>query len=171
MYINSLKPDWRIYASLNWVIVGSDNSLWPVQRKAIIWTNAGMLLIGPLRTHFTEILIEIQTFSLRKIRLKMSFAKCCSFRLGLNVLTALPGSMARRHRGLALLKYLPFDISACLMVDMRGYLTFMYIYLTFNWSIPSSMSSLWWDNRSSIRVTFMTFTCKSIVCLSEDIAF
>ena len=67
-------------------IIGSDNGLSPEQRQAIIWTNAGILLIGPLETNFSEILIEIQTFSLKKIRLKISSAKCCSFRLGLNVL-------------------------------------------------------------------------------------
>ena len=31
--------------------------------KAIIWTNAGILLIRPLGTHFSEILIEIHVFS------------------------------------------------------------------------------------------------------------
>ena len=62
------------------------NGLSPGRRQAIIWTNAGILLIGPLGTNFSEILIEIQTFSLKKIRLKLSFAKCCSFRLGLNEL-------------------------------------------------------------------------------------
>ena len=67
-------------------IIGSDNGLSPERRQAIIWTNAGIVLIGPLGTNFSEILIEIQTFSLKKIRLKMSSAKCCSFRLGLNVL-------------------------------------------------------------------------------------
>ena len=67
-------------------IIGSDNDLSPERRQAIIWTNAGILLIGPLGTNFSEILIEIQTFSLKKIRLKMSSAKCYSFRLGLNVL-------------------------------------------------------------------------------------
>ena len=67
-------------------IVGSDNGLSPERRQAIIWTNAGILLIGPLGTNFSEILIEIQTFSLKKIRLKMSSTK---FRLGLNVLTQL----------------------------------------------------------------------------------
>ena len=70
-------------------IIGSDNGLSPERRQAIIWTNAGILLIGPLGRNFSEILIEIQTFSLKKIRLKMSSAKCCSFRLGLNVLTHL----------------------------------------------------------------------------------
>ena len=67
-------------------IIGSDNGLSSERRQAIIWTNAGILLIGPLGTNFSEILIEIQTFSLKKMRLKMSSAKCCSFRLGLNVL-------------------------------------------------------------------------------------
>ena len=67
-------------------IIGSDNGLAPERRQAIIWTNAGILLIGPLETNFSEILIEIQTFSLKKIRLKMSSEKCCSFHLGLNVL-------------------------------------------------------------------------------------
>ena len=40
-------------------IIGSDNGLSPGRRQAIIWTNDGMLLIGPLRTNFTEILIGI----------------------------------------------------------------------------------------------------------------
>ena len=71
-------------------IIGSDNGLSPGRRQAIIWTNAGILLIGPLGTNFSEILNKIQTFSLKKIRLKMSSAKCCPFRLGLNVLTHLP---------------------------------------------------------------------------------
>ena len=40
-------------------IIGSDNGLSPDRRQAIIWTNAGLLLIGPLGTNFSEILIEI----------------------------------------------------------------------------------------------------------------
>ena len=38
-------------------IIGSDNGLSPGRRQAIIWTNAGILLIGPLGTNFNEILI------------------------------------------------------------------------------------------------------------------
>ena len=60
----------------------SDNGLSPGRRQAIIWTNDGILLIGPLGTNFSEILIEIHTFSFKKIYLKMSSGKC----LGLNVL-------------------------------------------------------------------------------------
>ena len=40
-------------------LLNSDNGLSPGRRQAIIWTNAGMLLIGPLGTNFSEILIEI----------------------------------------------------------------------------------------------------------------
>ena len=56
-------------------------------RQAIIWTNAGILLIGPYETNFSEILIGIQTFSFKKMHLKMSSAKWRPFCLGLNVLS------------------------------------------------------------------------------------
>ena len=68
-------------------ITGSDNGLSPDRCQAIIWTNAGILLIGPLGTNFNEILIEIITFSFKKMRLKVSSAKWRPFCLGLNVLT------------------------------------------------------------------------------------
>ena len=56
-------------------IIGPDNGLWPGRRQAIIWTNAGILLIGPWGTNFSEILVGIQTFSFKKIHLKMLSAK------------------------------------------------------------------------------------------------
>ena len=40
------------------ITTGSDNGLSPDRRQAIIWTKAGILLIGPLGTHFSEILVE-----------------------------------------------------------------------------------------------------------------
>ena len=43
-------------------IIGSDNGLSPGRRQAIIWTNAGISLIGPLGTNFSEILIGIFIF-------------------------------------------------------------------------------------------------------------
>ena len=67
-------------------IIGSDNGLSPGRRQAIIWTNAGLLLIGPLGTNFSEILIAILTFSSKKMRLKVSSAKRRLFCLGLNEL-------------------------------------------------------------------------------------
>ena len=87
LFINSSRPS-DAYMH-RWTIIGSDNGLLLERRQVIIWTNAGILLIAPLGTNFSEILIEIQTFSLKKIRLKMSSAKCCSLRPNLNVLTEI----------------------------------------------------------------------------------
>ena len=56
-------------------IIGLDNGLSPGRRQAIIWTNDGILLIGPLGTNFSEILIGIQTFLFNKMHLKISSAK------------------------------------------------------------------------------------------------
>ena len=44
-------------------IIGSDNGLSPGRRQAIIWTNAGILFIGPLGTNFSEILLKIHIHS------------------------------------------------------------------------------------------------------------
>ena len=66
-------------------IIVSNNGLSPGRRQAIIWNNAGILLIGPLGTNFSGILIEIHTFSFMKMHLKMSSGKWRPFCLGLNV--------------------------------------------------------------------------------------
>ena len=68
-------------------IIGSDNGLSPDMRQAFIWTDAKILLIGPLGTNVSEIFIEIHTFSFKKMHLKNSFWKWRPFCLGLNVLT------------------------------------------------------------------------------------
>ena len=73
----------------NQTIIGSDNGLSPGRRQAIIWTNAGILLIRTLGTNFSEILGEIHSFSFSKMHLKMSSAKWRLFGLGLNELTHL----------------------------------------------------------------------------------
>ena len=67
-------------------IIGSDNGLAPGRRQAIIGTNAGILLIGPLGTNFSEKVIEICAFLFKKMHLKMSSGKWRPFCLGLNVL-------------------------------------------------------------------------------------
>ena len=64
---------------VNQVIIGSDNGLSPARHQAIIWTNDDLLLIRPLEANFSEILIEIQIFSLTKTHLKMSSVKWCHF--------------------------------------------------------------------------------------------
>ena len=70
-------------------IIGSDNGSSPGQRQAIIWTKAGILLIGPLGSNFSEILIDIYIFSVKKIPFKMSSGKWRQFYLDLNVLTSI----------------------------------------------------------------------------------
>ena len=71
-------------------IIGSDNGLSPGRRQAIIWTNAGILLIRTLGTNFSEILGEIHSFSFSKMQLKMWSAKWRLFGHGLNELIQLP---------------------------------------------------------------------------------
>ena len=53
-------------------IIASDNGLSPSRRQAIIWTNAGILLIEPLGSNISEILIKILIFSSKKMRFKVS---------------------------------------------------------------------------------------------------
>ena len=79
----------------NLTIIGSDNGLSPGWRQAIIWTNAGILLIRPLGTNFSEIQIGIQTFSYKKMHLKMSSVKWRPFCRGLNVLRSINREMNR----------------------------------------------------------------------------
>ena len=67
-------------------IIGSDNGLSPGLCQAIIWTNAGILLIRTLGTNFSEILGKIDSFSFKKMHLKMSSAKGRLFSIGLNEL-------------------------------------------------------------------------------------
>ena len=55
-----------------------------------MWTNAGILLIGPLETIFSEILIGVQTFSLKK----NSSAKWRPFCLDLDVLKGAGPSLS-----------------------------------------------------------------------------
>ena len=82
---NSLRPSVSDLTS-----IGSDNGLSPGRRQAIVRTNAGILLIRPLGTNFSEIIIETLIFSFKKIRLKESSAKRRPFCLGLNELSFQP---------------------------------------------------------------------------------
>ena len=59
---NSLSGVTHICIS-NLTVIGSDNGLSPGRRQAIIWTNTGILFIGPLGTNLSEIFIKILTFS------------------------------------------------------------------------------------------------------------
>ena len=68
--------------------IGSDNGLSPGRRKAIIWTNARIVLIRTLGINVSEIFSKTHTFLFKKMNLKMSCGKWLSFCLGLNVFWA-----------------------------------------------------------------------------------
>ena len=68
-------PRCRIYASVNWVNIGSDNGLSPVRHQAITWTSAGLLPIGLLGTNCSGIRIVVLLFFFKKTHLKLSSAK------------------------------------------------------------------------------------------------
>ena len=81
----NIVVDWCIYTPVNYANIGSHKGLLPVSCKAITWTNDGLLLIGPLGTNICDICLDIQIVSLKKMHLKMSFAKHWPFCLGSNV--------------------------------------------------------------------------------------
>ena len=74
----------------NLTIIGSDNGVSPGRRQAIIWTNAGILLIWTLVINFSEIFSEIHAFSFKKMHLRMSSVKWRPFCPGFDVLTVWP---------------------------------------------------------------------------------
>ena len=63
--VNSLGPS-DAYLRQWLTTISSDNGLSPGRRQAIIWTNTGILLIRILGSNFSEILIEIHTFSIQE---------------------------------------------------------------------------------------------------------
>ena len=72
--------DWRwvVHTCIGYLtIIGSYSGFLPSLHQVIIWTNAGILLIWPLGTNFSEILIRIHTFSFKKMHIKMLYAKWC----------------------------------------------------------------------------------------------
>ena len=84
--LNSLRLSDAYICVSKLTIIGSYNGLSSGGRQAIICTNVGTSLIGPLRTNFGKILIKIDIFSYEKMHLKMSSGNLRPFCLGLNVL-------------------------------------------------------------------------------------
>ena len=92
-YINITHWGWVTHICVGSLkIIGSYNGLLPGRSQAIIWTSAGILLIGRLGANLGDILIQIPRVSFKEIRLKVSSAKWRPFCLGLNVL------MNKSHR-------------------------------------------------------------------------
>ena len=77
---------WSVANLCSWIRCHTHTLTFYVQQNvSIIWTNAGILLIGPLG-NFSGHLIEILKLPFTKMRLKVLSAKWRPFFLGLNVL-------------------------------------------------------------------------------------
>ena len=79
--------EWRIYASVNYNIIASDNVLSHGRRHPIVWTNDGLLSIRLQGTYFNEILFE--SFHLWKWIWKCRLQKWRPSCLDLNTLTKI----------------------------------------------------------------------------------
>ena len=84
--IISLRPSDAYICVSKLTIIGSENGLSHGRRQAIIWTSDGILSIRTFRTHFSEIVRKIHTFSFKKMHIKMSPGKWRPSCLSLNVL-------------------------------------------------------------------------------------
>ena len=86
-----------IEISVKYDIIGLDNGSSPVQGQAIIWTNAGISFIEPIRKKFSQILIKkFKSFLLKKAfenvvcKKRHLFPAWC---YGLNCYTILPSGV------------------------------------------------------------------------------
>ena len=83
---NSLRPS-DAYMFCKLTIIGSDNGLSPRRHQAIIWTNAGILLIWTLRNKLQRNINRNWDIFIQENHLKMSSGKYQPFCLALDVLT------------------------------------------------------------------------------------
>ena len=125
-------------------IIGSDNDLSPGRRQVIIWTNAGLLSIGTLRTNFSEILSEIYTFSLKENAFKNVVCKIAAPLLWPQCVNNVEVSKS----------YLPKDVWTALPcfrlylgLRLKAFIT--YIHVRRNWW--NSMN--WWSGHIAVCST------------------
>ena len=124
----------------NWVNIDSGNGLTAMWRQAIPWSNAVLLSFGLVGTNFSEIWIKMQSFSIKKIHLKMLYTKHQSF----------CGHMAYRSRS-TLDQIMPH----CLMVPSR-YLNqcCLIISIVLRHSSEISQPSI---TKISLKITYLKF--------------
>ena len=84
-----IKAEWRIYTSVNYAIIYSDNGLSSDRCQTIVWPDDGIFFIKLLGTNLSEIWIKIQESPRMKITLESEFAKCRPFSLSVHVLARL----------------------------------------------------------------------------------
>ena len=141
----------------NLTIIGLDNGLSPGRRQALIWTNAGVLLIRPLGTNLSEILIGIQPSSFRKMRLKMSSGKWRPFCLGLNVFIL-------RAYGSSQLSVVCGSVST---MGRWGCIVFPKPCISLNSNILTPSKCNWYENGSHQAVYYIYFSLVSKMVLRK----
>ena len=99
-------------------IIGSDNGLSPGRHQAIIWTNAGTLLLRSWGTNFSEMFIWNQIFLFKKMHLKMSSGKGHVVYLGLNVSKMSDFIRCRCHNICLILHWIKWDIAMPMLVKL-----------------------------------------------------
>ena len=99
-YINSLRLGDTCVCVSKSAIIKSGNDLLPIWHQAITWPSAELLSIWPLEINFSQILTKIQTFSFKKMPVKMSSGKWRPFCPSLNVLNGVhSAAITRLHPG------------------------------------------------------------------------
>ena len=83
--LNSLRPSDTYICISKLNISDSDYGLSPGQHQAIIWTNGGKVIIWPLGTNFSELLIEIDTFYSIKFMWKHPLWNGAHFALAMSI--------------------------------------------------------------------------------------
>ena len=147
--------------------MGSDNGLLPGHRQAIIATNGGILLIGALGINFCEILIEINTFSLKKMYLQMLSVKWQPF---------CPGGdeLMKRTPGLpyGCLQFYSPTISASESIcvgDNGGHLPFQ-VLSTDTCELPGRQQALGWWFTAFCETKFWNWIvvfCQALLLLNK----
>ena len=78
----------------NLTTIVSDNALSPDRRQTIIWTNVGILLIGPLGTNLSEILIENSYIFIQEnsdVHICRNFRLYIDHQISISTATIVPG--------------------------------------------------------------------------------
>ena len=84
-----IEAEWRIFTSVNYAIIASDNGLSSDRCQTIVWPRWWFIFIKLLGTNLREIWIKIQEFPRIEITLESEFAKCRPFSLGVHSLARL----------------------------------------------------------------------------------
>ena len=140
-----------IYASMNWVNIGSGNGLWSIQRQAITQANAGLLSIGLLGTYFSEIWFTFLSFSFKKMQLKMLSAKMAA--IVSRVRWVAPHSYIVVHCGIwdrCIVGFVQLDYCYCLYVNGTGYIddksTLVQVMVWYCQATSYYLNQYWWSS-------------------------